>query len=289
MLTKGLSSLIIFLSFSSSVLAQYSFKKEVEFIQHLNDLKSYDEGLYYTNRLRSSADDLSKRDTLNFWLGKLHYQKKDLSQSIYFYNQVSQGSGALFDQAKFHSSLQLAYLSLYDSANNHLNNYKPSKGIYSALKSFQLASVGLLKRDFDVYHTYADNFKGKYYEFKDYEEDLVGISRMITNRKTKSPFIAGLLSTLVPGTGKMYAGKIGQGAVSLLLSGVFALQTWEAYSKDGVKSPRFILFGGIFSAFYAANIWGSVVTVRMAEIEFNDSVNEAILVNMHVPLRVLFD
>ncbi|MEQ8240612.1 MAG: hypothetical protein RIA69_15440, partial [Cyclobacteriaceae bacterium] len=195
----------------------------------------------------------------------------------------------LYRQARFQSSLQLAYLNLYDSAYQYLDNYSAVDDLYQGLQYFQLASIGLLKRDFDAYEKNANNFDGLYYAFKDYEKDLTGIHELIKNRKSKSPLLAGMMSAVIPGSGKIYAGKIGQGAMSLLISGVFGLQTWESYRKDGVKSARFIIFGSLFSAFYVANIWGSVVTVKMTEIEFNDSANEAILVNMHVPLRVLFD
>jgi len=287
MLIKILSSLFAILSFAIPAYCQYSFKQEINFVEHLNGLKTYDDALFHLRALKSSNQGQS--DTVSFWQGKLFYQKKSLAQSVNAFNQVSGTVRPLYRQARFQSSLQLAYLNLYDSAYHHLDNYSAVDELYQGLQYFQLASIGLLKRDFDVYEKNANNFNGLYYAFKDYESDLTGIHDLIKNRKTKSPLLAGMMSAVIPGSGKIYAGKIGQGAMSLLISGIFGLQTWESYRKDGVKSPRFIIFGSLFSAFYVANVWGSVVTVKMTEIEFNDSANEAILVNMHVPLRVIFD
>jgi TM2 domain-containing membrane protein YozV len=289
MLIRRLSSLIFTLFLSGGVLAQYAFQKEMEFVEHLNDLKAYDDGLFYLQTIKKRFSESSKTDTLNFWIGKLHYQKKELAQSIQAFDKVSSASFDYYKQARFQNALQLSYLGIYDSAYSFLNKYTSVEERMVGLKKFQLASIALLGRDYESYNNNVNSFEGKFYEFKDYEEDLIGIHSMIQTRKPKSPLIAGIFSTLIPGSGKIYAGKVGQGAMSLLITGIFGIQTLEAYRKDGVKSARFIIFGGLFSSFYVANIWGSVVTVKMTEIEFNDSANEAILVNMHVPLRVIFD
>ena len=87
----------------------------------------------------------------------------------------------------------------------------------------------------------------------------------------------------------MYAGKVGQGIAGLLSTSLFGLQAYEAYRKDGLNSARFIIFGGLFSAFYVANIWGSVFTVKLRRDEFNNAVNKAILVDLHIPLRTIFN
>ncbi|MEQ9008361.1 MAG: hypothetical protein RLP12_10785, partial [Ekhidna sp.] len=76
---------------------------------------------------------------------------------------------------------------------------------------------------------------------------------------------------------------------TLLLSTIVGLQVREAYLKDGSNSTRFKIYSGIFTALYVANIWGSVVSVKIYKSEINDTYDEAILLNMHVPLRTIFD
>ncbi len=79
----------------------------------------------------------------------------------------------------------------------------------------------------------------------------------------KSPLKAALLSTVIPGAGKMYAGDRHDGIVALLTVGTFAFQAYRGYSnkemgkKMGFKSPYFWIFGSVGVGFYFGNIYGS--------------------------------
>jgi hypothetical protein len=79
-----------------------------------------------------------------------------------------------------------------------------------------------------------------------------------TDLHMKSAFLAGVMSGAVPGSGKVYAGRAGDGLVSFFIVGIMALQSYEGYKKDGLLSVRCITFGLLGSAFYGGNIWGSI-------------------------------
>ncbi|MGA2507165.1 MAG: hypothetical protein ABSF80_06795 [Chitinispirillaceae bacterium] len=87
---------------------------------------------------------------------------------------------------------------------------------------------------------------------------LYRISRDGKQLRLKSPWIAGTLSALVPGSGKVFAGRGWDGAYSFLLVGIMAWQAYEGYVKDGLASARCITFGLLGTAFYTGNIYGSV-------------------------------
>jgi hypothetical protein len=76
--------------------------------------------------------------------------------------------------------------------------------------------------------------------------------------RLKSPWVAGTLSALVPGSGKVFAGRAWDGVFSFLIVGVMAWQAYEGYVKDGPVSSRCITFGLLAGAFHAGNIYGSV-------------------------------
>ena len=80
--------------------------------------------------------------------------------------------------------------------------------------------------------------------------------------KKKSPALAGAYSAIIPGMGKLYCGKKNQFVTSLIANLALGLQTWEAASKDGTNSARFIVTGILFSFTYFGNIWGSVLTAK---------------------------
>jgi tetratricopeptide (TPR) repeat protein len=86
----------------------------------------------------------------------------------------------------------------------------------------------------------------------------------------KSPFLAGLLSAVVPGLGQFYEGRWGDGIQALLITGVFGAATAASlyaeyhnnYSDYVVPS----LVGSGFLVFYGANIYGAVNGARMSNI-----------------------
>jgi len=82
------------------------------------------------------------------------------------------------------------------------------------------------------------------------------------NLRSKSPFVAGAFSTLVPGTGKLYTGDWQDGIFSFIMVGALAWQSYRGFNKDGVKSGRGWIFGTIGLGFYTGNIWGSVRSAK---------------------------
>jgi hypothetical protein len=78
------------------------------------------------------------------------------------------------------------------------------------------------------------------------------------------------------------------GIYSLLISSLLGLQAYEGFQKDGINSVRFILYGSLFSAFYVANIWGSVLSIKMIKNERTEAIHNQILLDLHIPLRTLF-
>lgn len=77
----------------------------------------------------------------------------------------------------------------------------------------------------------------------------------------KSPFLAGLLSSLVPGAGKIYTNQISEGLTSLVLNGLFAFLSYNNFKND--HTTRGWIFAGVGAFFYAGNIYGSVVSANI--------------------------
>jgi hypothetical protein len=88
------------------------------------------------------------------------------------------------------------------------------------------------------------------------------IARQGSDLHLKRPVVAGILSAIVPGSGKWYAHRGWDGLVSMLTIGTMAWQSFEGYRKDGPVSVRCMLFGGLGGIFYVGNIYGSTVAAR---------------------------
>jgi len=98
----------------------------------------------------------------------------------------------------------------------------------------------------------------------------------------RSPFLAGALSTLIPGTGRIYAGRTSDGLLSLLTVAVTGWQAYEGFHKDGARSVKGWIFGSLSAFFYLGNIYGSVVAVRVFNEQSEMKFLEKIGVSVHV-------
>ncbi|MEQ8476720.1 hypothetical protein [Fulvivirga sp.] len=261
--------------------------QNLPFFNYLINTRNYEEAGLLLNTLED-ADHLSI-DSINYYKGKVFYLSQNLSEATVSFNKLSNPNHPLFIQGSFYNAFCKSHLGEYQSAMHDLQQLTLSDSLIVNLRALQLAGIYLLDRNLHAFDDISSTFNHKYYQTSSQEKSFLGIRNDLGNYKRKSPFLAGVLSAAIPGMGRIYAGKTGLGIGTLLTSAVFALQTWESYRKDGVKSARFIIFGSIFSIFYVGNIWGSVFTVKISNAEFNDAVNHKILVDMHIPLRSIFN
>jgi tetratricopeptide (TPR) repeat protein len=85
----------------------------------------------------------------------------------------------------------------------------------------------------------------------------------------KSLTTAVLLSTILPGAGKIYTGEIGDGVTSLIATVVSAYLAVSNFQND--HKFRGWLFSGLTAFFYAGNVYGSAASAQNynARIRFN--------------------
>ncbi|WP_421877746.1 hypothetical protein [Marinoscillum sp.] len=288
MSTKSLNSFFLFIVVSCWAYGQ-SFHDQVRFLEHLETIGEYKEALFYIDQLHEQGGLSSfEMDSLFFFEGRYHYELKEIEQSIAAFNSVGVRSKSLHEISSIYAGFQLSYLRKFEEAEQRFDSFQSSDSLRLALVNYQKASLSLLQRNLDQFNHYANRFNDTYYVLTDYQKDMTGIYQELAKHKRKSPFVAGLLSAIIPGSGKLYNGQIGPGVMGLVSTGIFGLQAYEGYRKDGLKSARFIIFGGLFTTFYVANIWGSVVSVRVSEQRYNHTVDEAIYINMHLPIRLLY-
>lgn len=77
----------------------------------------------------------------------------------------------------------------------------------------------------------------------------------------KNPYVGSLLSMIIPGSGRMYAGRFGDGIFSLVTIISTGYSAYYYYKKD-----YYIVAGilaGVTGVFYAGEIFGSFVSVKI--------------------------
>lgn len=92
----------------------------------------------------------------------------------------------------------------------------------------------------------------------------------------KNPLVAGILSALVPGSGKIYTGQISEGLTALVLNGLFAFLSYNSFKND--HNIRGYIFAGAGIFFYAGNVYGSAISAnrynQKAEQEYFESIKQ---------------
>lgn len=119
---------------------------------------------------------------------------------------------------------------------------------------------------------------------EDYEAkpDLLNLAFRGQNLPRKSPWVAATLSALVPGTGKLYAGRLSDGLYSLVLIGGNAWLAYEGFRDKGVSSFKGWLFGTVGAVFYVGNIYGSAVAVRL----YNESTENTLINDIRTQIQI---
>jgi len=89
--------------------------------------------------------------------------------------------------------------------------------------------------------------------------------------RSKKPLVASLLSTVVPGLGKIYANDIKNGLGVLSIISLYSWQSYRGFKHEGIKSFYGWSFGALATGFYIGNIYGSHQSAER-ENEFQDKI-----------------
>lgn len=74
----------------------------------------------------------------------------------------------------------------------------------------------------------------------------------------KNPVVSGVLSAFIPGAGRIYLGRTGEGIFSFLTIGILTYNSYNGFAEDGVRS----IYGWVNAlpalALYLGNVYGSI-------------------------------
>lgn len=266
-----------------------SFKEEMSFMEYLVKQEQYANVILLGQQLRHRFKQINQQNRLALEIGFAHDYLKKTDSAAHYFSLIS-SDFAQYDKARFYQSLKLTQLRQYDAAQTAIRelNINQADSLKTELREFQMAGIALLKKDYKQFDQKSLAFSFQYPAFASQEKKLLTFADKLKKIPRRSPFVAGLFSAIVPGTGKIYAGKSRQGLNMLFQNLFLGAQATEALLKDGVTSPRFIIYGALFSFFYIGNIWGSVLSVKMQKREVYETVRHEVLFNLDVPLRLVF-
>ena len=108
------------------------------------------------------------------------------------------------------------------------------------------------------------------------KESLLSFFSEKKNPPYKSSLLSGLFSAIIPGSGKIYLGEIGDGITAFIATSLFAFLSYDNFRAN--HEFRGWLFSGIGFFFYAGNIYGSVAAAQIynakVDYEYKEKLNE---------------
>lgn len=279
MLKNSLCALFLFLSMASILRSQ---SEEVDFATYLFQNKLFDDLI----QLLDSSQTANLTSQQQYYLGWAYYRLKELSKSAQYLQKLPVTSPN-YQKAQFFAAYNYLYTKQYDKSKQVMASFQVDTN-YQELYAFQQAGLHLLKWDLNAYQQQQQGFTYANFHLVKEQKILDELHLEMQDFNPKSPWLAGVLSAIVPGVGKMYAGKTGSGITSLFTVGLAGLITYENYRKDGFTNWKTLLFGSIFTVFYVGNIYGSVYAVKDYRDDFKKKLEHRIMFNLHVPLRSVF-
>ncbi|WP_320111375.1 hypothetical protein [Draconibacterium orientale] len=262
-------------------------KAQIPFIRHLVNSGFYKEAIYVIEK--DTADySAQQRDSINYYKGWAHYSLKNLQESSSSFLKVSHTS-PFYNKSFFFAGYNQTYLGNYNEARSILDRADRSKEPTLWLYNFELSGIEMLKGNWSEAKQYLELVPEENAVLNKQVLALNEIWKEQEQHRKKSPVAAGIMSAIIPGSGKIYAGKTGAGIASMIGNIGFGLITWENYRKSGIADVKTILFSSIFAVNYVSNIYGSVVSVKVIENEHENAIQNQILFQLHIPLRNFFD
>ena len=202
-------------------------------------------------------------DTLNFKIGLGYLYISDHLNSIKRLSDITPAS-VFFDEAKLQELKAYFLIEDYNAFRSfYLENFSNKTNNYQ--------SNG--KKLFNFSYLFTDDNLPDSEEFlnpfnQDEKEKVTSFYNWKNQPPRKNPALAGIMSAIIPGSGKMYVGEWGDGIMAFITSGLFAFLAYDNFRAD--HNTRAWIFTGLGTFFYAGNVYGSVAAAQIynAKIAF---------------------
>jgi len=202
-------------------------------------------------------------DTIRFKIALGYSLINDQSNALQEFSSIN-NSSALYEQSRIEVlkslSLSKSDSAFYLLANNLINSKSQfSNNAQRLLNTSILLNENELpdKNKFLIPFESDDKLLlGNYYDLK-------------INPPYKSETVAGILSAIIPGSGKIYTEDYGDGITAFLLTGLFTYLAYTNFEND--HQTRGWIFTALGAGFYAGNVYGTVASAQIfnAKVNFN--------------------
>lgn len=285
-------SLLFFLILSRPLFADslgvnyYSAKNVHRFAQMLVNDQDYIRAIGEYKRLFFISD--TSKDSITFKIASCFEKANDFENALTYYHKL----------IKNYPQSALTEISYYQIAANlyHQNKFSASSDIIDSL--LQRTSSSVVKEDLlylkginFVYqnewnnaNSHFSNAASQFYDdqIKHKFSEMAAFTKNIQTLTHRKPYLAALLSTIIPGSGKIYCSQTGDGLFSLFLITLTSALSWAGFNDKGIKSIKGWTMGSAASVLYLGNIYGSMLAAE----RFNDKQLENYMINFPAKIKI---
>jgi len=247
----------------SIFLALHAIAVSCQDIYNTENSKKFASYLYQSEQFELAAIEYERllflddrNDSLKYKLLSSYFENKDFDKAISRSKKLYPSVKDFTDPV---ANLYLKLLILNGDFSDFEQEYQYIPLAEKEKKVYQLHK-NMLNREWKASYTTFNELQDFSFQYKAEFDKLLERSK---KPKTKSPFLAGILSAIIPGTGKLYTGNYKDGIFSLLVVGGTTFQAIRGFNKDGVNSTSGWIFGTVATGFYAGNIFGSVKSAQV--------------------------
>ncbi|MCB9235616.1 MAG: hypothetical protein H6581_28425 [Bacteroidia bacterium] len=268
----------------------YSKQNQLRFIEHLDEVgESFFAEIQCNKLIKIFQDDTLFVDSLQWQRLKICLNEENSTSSL-SWNKFSSLSPSFRERALIlqntryfpHKSGFNSDLSPFDTLRNH--HFLPYLVPYQQML---LGAFALTERNPEPFLHCKNAFLAAEPGLKTNIQAVELAWNRYAHQKPRSPAVAGLMSAIVPGSGKIYAGNTFSGVVTLITSATLGLQAWEGWHKSDRKfrDPQFIIYGAAFLGYYTANIFGSIWQTKKYNVRLQTDFHQQVAVLLVVPLE----
>ena len=242
---------LLFLSFSTLAQDLYNFENSRKYGDYLLKSGQYDLAGKELERLVYFAPN---NDTL----------KTDLLKAYRLSNQTQLGLNKV--SQLFYDSQTIPYAPALEISKLYMQktDWEGGKNFWNVNQNIGKEDKILLTATTEIFNNKFDKALNTLSNIKTSGNELAEgyLSILEREQHKKSPALAGLMSMVIPGTGKAYSNNWKDGLVSLFFTAGMAVQSYRNFNKHGINNYRGWIYGGIGFGFYLGNIYGSVKSTK---------------------------
>ncbi|MBN2372573.1 tetratricopeptide repeat protein [bacterium] len=224
--------------------------------------------LYPTHKLADNARML---------IGKSYLKDKGYGEAIEIFKGLSGGASrqSMREEAEFWLCKSLLKQGEYSKARRRCADFR-TRYPHSEFKEPIQYQIGwsFLKEWMweDAEEAFGDIDPGS--RFYEPAQEIIKETKRLGMKKGKSPFTAGILSALLPGSGYIYTGKWQTGIMAFLVNGTFIAGSIECFNHD--LPVLGCIIGLVEMGWYSGTIYGSVNGAR----QYNYRIKEDFLLSL---------